>query len=292
MSQKQKIGETKQRGSGWSIGFAIWLYRALGYKTLYYFMYPTAFFYFVVAGNVKEALRDYYEQIDVEFNNRVYYEHLRVFAICLVDRFISKIDPQDYSFTYENMDLPKKILSSGSLMLHSHFGGWASSSSGVHVENKINIVMQETMLDGIKKIENSMGQESQLQVIDVNKGAIHVSVAIANALMNDEVVAIMADRASSTNAELEVPFFNKMAYFNKNPFQVAYKIDKPIIAYFILLVGMQHYKVEYVHIEMDRTKKESEAVEEAVMTYVKKYEELIKQYPNQWFNLYKFWERR
>ena len=284
--------QTQQRGSAWSIRLAMRLYKLFGYRVVYYAMYPTAFFYFLVASNVKEALRDYYENIGTPFNNRVYFEHLRVFAICLVDRFVSKLDPQSYRFEYENIEIPKKILSSGSILIYSHFGGWAASSSGVHVTNTINLVMQEAMIDGIKRIEDAMEIESQLNIIDVNKGAIHVSIEIANALMNDEVVAIMADRASNRKAEIEIPFFNKTAYFNKNPFQIAYKVDKPILAYFIILTGIQTYKVDYITIEMDRSKKEDEAIREALLIYIKKFEKVIQDYPNQWFNLYKFWEKR
>jgi predicted LPLAT superfamily acyltransferase len=286
------VTQTKQRGSGWSIKLAMNLYKLLGYRVLYYAMYPTAFFYFLVASNVKEALRDYYKTIGITFNNKVYYEHLRVFAICLVDRFVTKVDPENYNFEYDDIETPKKILSSGSILIYSHFGGWAASSSGVHVSNKINMVMEEAMIEGIRKIEDTMEIESQLNIIDVNKGTIHVSIEIANALMNDEVVAIMADRASNEKAEMEMPFFNKLAPFNKNPFQVAYKVNKPILAYFIVLTGMQRYKVEYIHIKMDKNKKENEAVEEALLNYIEKFEEIIKAYPNQWFNLYKFWEKK
>ena len=284
--------QTQQRGSAWSIRLAMRLYKLFGYRVVYYAMYPTAFFYFLVASNVKEALRDYYENIGIPFNNRVYFEHLRVFAICLVDRFVSKLDPQSYRFEYDEIETPKRILSSGSILIYSHFGGWAASSSGVHVTNTINLVMQEAMIDGIKRIEDAMEIESQLNIIDVNRGAIHVSIEIANALMNDEVVAIMADRASNRKAEIEIPFFNKTAYFNKNPFQIAYKVDKPILAYFIILTGIQTYKVDYITIEMDRSKKEDEAIREALLIYIKKFEKVIQDYPNQWFNLYKFWEKR
>jgi len=284
--------KTKQRGSTLSIQFALMMYKTLGYKAVYYFMYPTAFFYFLVASNVKEALKDYYQHINVKFNNRVYYEHLRIFAICLVDRFASKIDPEKYTFEYKDLELHKEILNSGSILIYSHFGGWAASSSKVLVKNKINLVMQETIMEGIKKLESNIGIKSQLNVIDLNQGTLHVSVSIANALMNEEVVTIMADRASNKKAESLMPFFNKLAPFNKSPFQIAYKTDKPMLVYFIVLTGIQKYKVEYIHIQIDKTKKEDEAISEALEKYIKKYEEIIKMYPNQWFNLYKFWEKQ
>jgi len=215
-----------------------------------------------------------------------------MFAVCMTDRFAAKVNPENYSFEYDNIEIPTKILESGTVLVYSHFGGWAASSSGAHVNNKINIVMQEAMLDGIKNIENNLKRESHINVIDLNQGTISVSVQIANALGNEEVVAIMADRASNKKAEIEVLFLNEKARFNKNPFQVAYKVDKPILAYFIIWIGIQRYKVEYIQIEMDKNKPEEQAIEEALAIYVKKFEEIVKAYPNQWFNLYDFWEKK
>ncbi len=282
----------KQRGSAWSIQLALFLYKLFGYKFLYTLLYPITFFYFLVAKNAKEPLKIYYKNLGIEFNNKIYYEHLRIFAVCMVDRFASKINPENYTFEYENIEIPVKTLESGTVLVYSHFGGWAASSSGVHVKNKIHIVMREAMLDGMREVENALGLKSQLNIIDLNQGTIAVSVQIANALMNEEVVTIMADRASNAKAEMEVLFLNKKARFNKNPFQIAYKTDKPIVAYFIIFAGIQHYKVEYIIIDMDRSKAEDEAVREALIQYVKKFEEIIKQYPNQWFNFYDFWEKK
>jgi len=282
----------KQRGSAWSIQLALFLYKLFGYKFLYTLLYPITFFYFLVAKNAKEPLKIYYKNLGIEFNNKIYYEHLRIFAVCMVDRFASKINPENYTFEYENIEIPVKTLESGTVLVYSHFGGWAASSSGVHVKNKIHIVMKEAMLDGMREVENALGLKSQLNIIDLNQGTIAVSVQIANALMNEEVVTIMADRASNAKAEMEVLFLNKKAKFNKNPFQIAYKTDKPIVAYFIIFTGIQHYKVEYIIIDMDRSKAEDEAVREALIQYVKKFEEIIKQYPNQWFNFYDFWEKK
>ena len=65
-------------------------------------MYPVSYFYFIFASNVKKSLKIYYKTLNLEFNNWVYFEHLRMFAMCLCDRFISKYDPSSYTFVYEN----------------------------------------------------------------------------------------------------------------------------------------------------------------------------------------------
>ena len=284
--------ETKQRGSKQSIQLVLHLYTLFGYKFIYYFMYPITFFYFLIASNVKKSLKNYYQHLNIEFTSIIYYNHLRMFSVSMVDRFISKIHPEDYDFRYESNEVPVNTLASGGVLVYSHFGGWAASSMGSHVTNKINIVMQETMLSDIKSLETNLEQKLEVNVIDIHKGSIAVSVEIANALMNEEIVVIMADRASNEKAESEVLFLGEKAKFNKNPFQVAYKVDKPVLAYFIIWTDIQQYKVEYIHIVMDKNKKEEEAVTEALETYVEKFEEIVRLYPSQWFNLYNFWEKK
>ena len=283
--------QRKQRGSGWSIAFVLKCYKILGYQFIYYLQYPISFFYFLKANNVKDALKAYYIQIGVPYKPYFYFEHLRIFAICLVDRFISKIEPKSYTFEYDDTSVPREILSQGSILIYSHFGGWAASSNNAPIKNQLNIVSQESMMSDIKSLENALDIPSNVKIIDLNKGMLEVSIKVANALLNEEVVVMMADRASNKKAELSIPFFGKEAKFNKNPFQVAYKMNKPLLVYFIIWKGKKHYKVEYLVIKLNKKEKEKIAIKEAMIQYVTKYEEVIKAHPQQWFNLYDFWEK-
>lgn len=254
-------------------------------------MYPIALFYALISTNVKVALKDYYSHLGIEMSFYRYFQHSRVFAVTMVDRFITKADPKSYKFVYDDPDRPLEIFSNATILLLSHFGGWAASSNSSRSTNVMNIVMQEAMKDTIKEIEDEIGYKDTQKIIDINKGPIAVSISIANALMQNEVVAIMADRASNPNATISVDFLGEKALFNKNPFQIAYKMKKPLVAYFVILTGVQEYKIEFIEIEMDYDKKASEAMEEAVLTYVRKYEEVVKRHPSQWFNLYDFWKK-
>ena len=254
-------------------------------------MYPVSLFYALISTNVKVALRDYYSRLGIEMSFYRYFEHSRMFAITMVDRFITKADPKSYKFVYDNPDRPLEIFSNATILLLSHFGGWAASSNVSRSTNVMNIVMQEAMKDTIKEIEDEIGYKDTQKIIDINKGPIAVSISIANALMQNEVVAIMGDRASNPNATIAVEFLGEEALFNKNPFQIAYKMKKPLVSYFVMLTGVQEYKIEFIEIDVDYEKNSEEAIREAVEIYVKKYEELVRLYPNQWLNLYDFWKK-
>lgn len=284
----------KQRGSAWSIKLAFNLYKLFGYKFVYFIMYPVSFFYFLVASNVRLALKDYYKKLGIPFTNWTYFHHLRMFANCLVDRFISKYDPSSYNFIHKAEDKENaiKVLNKGTILLFSHFGGWATSSNKPITNNRVNIVMQEVILEGIKDIENSIEKKvSNTKVIDLAQGQIAVSIEIANAISNQEVIAIMSDRPTTDKYKYKVEFFGEDAYFNENPFKIAYKTKTSLLSYFAINTGLQEYTVKTIELKLDYKLKEKEAIKLAINEYVKEFEKILKQYPNQWFNFYKFWEK-
>lgn len=283
---------TKQRGSGWSIKLVFTFYTLFGYTFIYYLMYPVTFFYFLVAGNVKEALRDYYKHINKPFNHWVYFEHLRHFAISMCDRFVSKVSPKDYTFEIQNEKALLETLHSGSILLLSHFGGW-STAGNCFEDLKINIVMQEVLLQEIKHIEESLHtRKSNIHIIDLAKGGIFVSLEIAAALLRDEVVAMMGDRATDTKNAQAVDFFGQKANFNKNPFYLAYKTEKPLIALGVVYQKPQCYKIDFIKITMDKNNHQTEEIERAMQIYADFIAMLVVQSPKQWFNLYPFWKEK
>lgn len=213
--------------------------------------------------------------------------------MCLCDRFISKYDPDSYNFIYEHGERVTKNLDDGTILLFSHFGGWASSSSKPSTKNKINIVMKEVILDSIKNIEKNIDKTtSNIKIIDQSLGQLAVSIAIANAISNKEVVAIMADRPTSEKYKYKVEFFGKIANFNKNPFKISYKTKTPILCAFVISSGLQTYKVKTIKLDLNFDLKEDEAIEIAIKQYVKLLEDILLEYPNQWFNFYNFWEEK
>ncbi|WP_428025197.1 lysophospholipid acyltransferase family protein [Arcobacter sp.] len=266
------------------------MYKIFGYNFIYYLMYPVTFFYFIFASNVKESLKIYYETLGLKFTNLIYFEHLRMFAICMVDRFISKVSPSDYKYIYDDKEELTDILNSGKILLLSHYGGWATASNTPHIKNKINIVMKEVLLNSIKNIENSIENKNyKVNIIDLNEGGVSSSIKIANALLSDEIVAMMGDRSNEKKYNEKVKFFDKYAGFNKNPFQIAYKLKKPIVIFFVSNIAKQTYEVKYFNIELNFNLKEKEAIDIAIKEYVKLFEDILLKYPNQWFNFYNFW---
>lgn len=283
----------KQRGSAWSVKLVFSLYKLFGYNFIYYLLYVVTFFYFIFASNVRDALKIYYKHLGLKFSNKVYYSHLRVFAITMIDRFISKYDPNSYTFFHKDEKKVQKILEDKTILLLSHFGGWASTSNKSNINNKINIVMQESLLQGIKDIENSIENKNlENKIIDISKGAIYVSVEIAQALSNNEIIAMMADRATSSKYQYSVNFLNGTANFNENPFKIAYRTKTKILTYFAIYTKKQRYEVKSYTLKIDYSLKQEDAIKKVIQEYATLFEDILRQHPQQWFNFYNFWEKK
>lgn len=285
----------KQRVGGAVVRTLYTLYKIFGYKSVYFSLYFVVLYYFLFASNVRIALKKYYLKVGIKFTNKIFFQHLFNYALATSDRFISKANPEDYTFLYKNRKEILEDLKNGALIVSNHLGGWATASNYFNVENvKINVVMNEAMIKNAKEFEELLNKKNQdcVKIIDISKGSLATSIAIGNALLDNESVAFMGDRALNEKYQYCLEFFNEKAYFNKNPFLIAYKTNKPIIALFVILKNTREYELLYKRIQLDKTKKEDVAIDIAMKQYVDALTNILKEYPLQWFNFYDFWEKK
>jgi predicted LPLAT superfamily acyltransferase len=280
------VKETPQRGSGFVIRLALWFYGLFGYYPFYLLLYPITFVYYLKARNVRHALKLYYKQIGVKFTERRYFTHLRKFAITMTDRFISKLDPKGYRVILDKNGAIEHA-KGGALMLFSHFGGWSVVSELLYdTEVRINIIMQEVIKSDIKAVEQSLPHErTNVNTVDLsNVSMIDASVMIAQALIDKEVVAMMGDRANNPKHAIKTEFFGAPAEFNKTPFEIAQRANLPLIVFFIAYKSPRVYEAKFFVLD------HKGGIEGMLAQYAKLLEDAVRYAPDQWFNLYDFWE--
>jgi predicted LPLAT superfamily acyltransferase len=285
MSYKQRVG-------GPIVRTLYKLYTILGYNAVYYSLYLVVTYYFLFAKNVRIALRNYYENLGLEFNNKVLFKHLMTYAITTSDRFISKSHPETYSFVNDSRKSLLEELKKGSIVTTCHFGGWGVASNYFHADEvTLHIVMNEAMIKSASSFEQVIDKKNKdsVNIIDLSEGTLATSIKIANSLLNNESVAFMIDRLVDEKYTISGEFFSKEAYFNKNPFLIAYKTKKPIKAVFIKYNTKREYELVYFDINMETNLSQNEAIKKALDDYISKLTEILKQNPEQWFNFYDFW---
>ena len=155
----------------------------------------------------------------------------------------------------------------------------------------INIVMKEVVKESIQDFSKAIEDPTlpTINVIDLNQGTISVAVQIAKALQNYEIVAMMTDRLLHPEGGVKVTFLGRSIQINKNPFEVAYNRNVPIVAVFSLRMDDYCYNVYYYRLDpFDITLLKEEAIAITAQKYADLLEKMVRDYPDQWFNHYDF----
>ena len=282
--------EIAQRGSIIGTKIVLMLYKVVGYRLPSIVVNFIALYYTVTTNSVKKNLLSYYEHLGIDLTFNQYFKHIRFFSFSIFDRFVSRIDPTSLQIDKINeKDFYK--LSNGGVVLLSHFGGWAIAANALQDDKlpTINVVMRETTKEELKNIENReiRQNEKHVQIIDLEKGGLAANIKIANSLMAGEIVAFMADRVVDPTKTVTVNFLNKKVNFNRSPLDIAIKTKRPIMAVFIVKVGLKHYKLIVKDLNLKNNTTESLA-----QNYANTLEKIVKEYPHQWYNFYDFFKQQ
>ncbi len=281
--------EIKQYGSALGHKIILSLYNLLGYKFVSFILNFVALYYVVFTHSTKKSLKSYYEHLGLKLTYLTYFIHIKMFALSIFDRFVSRIKPDELTFTRENREAFLSLNDGGGVVLLSHIGGWATAANILTVDIPVmHIVMNESTKKEISDIENAKqrGNETGVRIIDLNKGAISANVQIANALINNEVVAMMADRVTDKSKVLQVKFLGAIVNINKNPFDIAYRLKKNIITAFVVNTKEREYALIFNKIDIN-----NKTLEEVAREYANILEDIVKKHPNQWYNFYDFFDK-
>ncbi len=112
-----------------------------------------------------------------------------------------------------------------------------------------------------------------------------ISVELVAALRRGEVVAVQGDRALGTRGDVLIPFFGAPAPFPLGPFLLASAVGVPLVPAFCLLDSNHQYAVKIAEpVTVPRG-----AEVEAARAWVAVLEDVVRQYPTQWFNFFDIW---
>ena len=281
--------EVKQRGSAVGHKVILFIYKILGYKFVAFILNFVSIYYVIFSQSTKKSLQSYYDHLNIELTNYVFFQHIKLFAFSIFDRFVSRINPDELTLVKDNRIIFKSMFDTGGIVLFSHFGSWAVASHSLSDNtSKVHVVMKETTKQEINKVENDTNRTnaSGVNIIDLNQGAIVANIQIANAIMNKEIVAMMADRVTNESKILKVNFLNDSVNINKNPFDVAKRLSTPIIAMFVIRIGLAKYNIKFEEVQTkDKT------VQEIAQNYMTILESMVKKNPKQWYNFHDFFKQ-
>lgn len=273
------------------------LYRLVPLWGLYGVMAVVVVFYMLLSRRSYRAVHAYYRQIwghgPWATLWRVYVSHFR-FGQVVLDRFAV------YAGKHFRMDISGNdhfmaaaSSKEGALILGAHTGNFELCGYSLHSTSKrLNAVVFGGESQTINDNRQRLWQGHNIGTIPVKDDMSHL-FDIHRALTDGEMVCMTADRALGSPKCFTIPFLGRPASFPIGPFAVAASEGVTVLGIFVMKQSMRTYHVEVrpLTLTADEARLPRRHQAEAYARhYVALLEEMVRTYPDQWFNYYDFWK--
>ncbi len=182
----------------------------------------------------------------------------------------------------------------GVICVTPHLGNW--ELGGYVLAQKgypIHILTLKEESEFLSRYEKRLRQKAGIHtiMIDPKERPNLAILEMAKWLRRNEIVAMVADRTYDGQA-VEVDFFGHPTLFPTGAIHLALETGAMVIPVFVI----QNERLKYwgiidepIPIRMDMDK--PEAVRQGVQEMAKRFEKIIRQYPDQWLNFFPFWKK-
>jgi predicted LPLAT superfamily acyltransferase len=287
-------GKTRGGLTGYRIFVSI--LKTAGLKPAYFLLRFVAFYYFLFSRSSNQHIRYYFTKVlgygKWKSITSVYHNYYLLGQV-LIDK-VAVMSGMGKHFTYD-WDGEEHLLNmdEGGLLISAHIGSWEIAGNFLYRVNKrFNIVMYDEEHEKIKDYLEEVMVEKNLHVIPIKDDLSHI-MAIKQALENNELVAIHADRFVEGSKTITYPLLGRDALFPEGPFYLAARFKSPVSYVFAVKETSRHYHFfasaakKYEHAPARAIK--DEHLTTIIKDYICEMERILYKYPLQWFNYHRFW---
>jgi len=243
---------------------------------------------------VYRYFRKHFSYSPVKAFYKTYINHL-IFGACMLDRFAVYAGRKNFfSLQITGNDEFHKLLDEekGFIIASSHVGNFELSGYMLKQEKKrINALVFGGETKEIMENRMKFFNVNNISIIPVFGDMSHI-FAVNKALSSGEIVSMPCDRNFGSAKSVECEFLSGKAEFPIGAFSLAVHFDVPVVSLFVMKESVSNYHVYVKPValqnEIDVSKKEK--AELLTRAFVKNLEEIVKKYPEQWFNFYNFWK--
>jgi KDO2-lipid IV(A) lauroyltransferase len=177
----------------------------------------------------------------------------------------------------------------GVVLVTCHFGNWdVAARTLARYGRPFNLVMareiNETTADYVREAREAAGMRVLL-----SDSSVFGPFNMLRALRRNEIVALQLDRPLGGDGARSVEFFGAPALFQSGAIRLARLAGTPVFPVFVARCGPRHYRVVIgTEHRVARTASIDE-MEHILASIVGEFEDLVREYPDQWFQFAPFW---
>lgn len=290
------LWQGKSRGT--PLGYRIFVatLKHLGLTPAYALLHLVAYYYLVFSfKSSRTAYRFFRERLGYSSGNSVRYVYKNYvrFGESIIDKIavLSGI-PTRLSFNFDDEYLLHDMISRGrgGLLLSAHIGNWEAAGNLLRrLKTKVNIVLFDGEDEAIRKYISGVTGDWQVGVIVLKDDLSHI-YAISEALRNNELICMHADRFLEGNKTISTGFLDTPARFPIGPFVLAQTFKVPVTFVFAMKQTKFHYYFYASQLLDDYSLEKKKGMQLMVDKFAADMEEKVKAYPDQWYNFYDFWQ--
>ena len=213
-----------------------------------------------------------------------------LFAQVVVDRFAVfagkrfKLDIDGYEY-FQQLELETK----GFVILSSHIGCYeVAGYSLISKSKRFNALVFGGEKATVMKGRQEALSEHNIRMIPVREDMSHLFI-VNEALSNNEIMSMPADRIVGSAKVVKVNFFGETASLPAGPFSVTTMNGFDALAVNVMKISTKRYKVYVTRLSYDTQVPRMQQMQQLANCYVEELERRVRQYPSQWFNFYDFW---
>lgn len=282
------------------LGYRIMVFvaRNLGMRVSYFILRFIAFYYLLFSRDSTRVIYDLLRRrlhLPLWRSIRGTYRNYYIFAQTLLDKIVVMAGIENrLSYEFDGEENLREIVrrGKGGILLSAHVGNWEAAGHLLkRLDTRVNVVMYDGEQQQIKEYLESVTGRRNLNVILVKPDLSHV-YAMGEALQNNELICLHADRFLQGNKTVKRSFLGDDANFPLGPFILAASFKAPVSIVFAFKETHAHYHF-YGGAILQGAPDESKADfrERLLDAFVDALDEKVKKYPEQWFNYFNFWAK-
>ncbi len=286
------------KSKGTPLGYRIFVstIKVFGVKPAYLLLRFVVLYYFLFSYQSSKHIFYYFHK-KLGYNRLqslgMLYKNYYSLGQTIIDKIVimSGIDNK-FTYDFEGEENLRRItaLQNGGLLLSAHLGNWEIAGYLLkRLDTKINVVMFDGEHQQIKKYLEEVTGKRNMNIIVIKEDLSHI-YAISDALKNNELVCMHADRFLEGNKTLINDFLGEPAKFPAGPFVLANTFKVPVSFVFAFKETSTHYHLYASEIIEYGNLSKEEVMKQMLNNFVAEMETKAKLYPEQWFNYFNFWK--
>jgi lauroyl/myristoyl acyltransferase len=178
----------------------------------------------------------------------------------------------------------------GVLLMTAHLGNWEVGGLMLaEVKQPIHVVLVPDIFPAVERARRRLHERAGVTEIPIDRSALP-TLAVLRALSSNAIVAMQGDR-DFNNTGIAIPFFGKEAYFPRGPVRIAMATEATVLPAFIVRIPDGRYRAILEEpLQIDRQGDRETALRRNLERYVAILERYVRQYPEQWYCFYPFWD--